>query len=185
MLNQIIRALGFLEGASAITCDSCGKRKKGQYWESDDLPGKKFCTKKCVDLFGSEKFQCAQCRDEFIGHYISSEDNPKIKYCSVDCSVASEPVEDYDLDKPIVVEEIFTDNEYIKKNLYIRVFRYGAVNSKESSWWQTEAVNINNEDKEYPDAELFTEQDAKDKAIAYAKKLAKRYKTNIINPIKS
>ena len=46
--------------------------------------------------------------DEFIGHYISSEDNPKIKYCSVDCSVASEPVEDYDIDKPIVVEEIIT-----------------------------------------------------------------------------
>ena len=88
MLNQIIRALGFLEGASAITCDSCGKRKKGQFWESDELPGKKFCTKKCVDLFGSEEYKCTQCGGEFIGHYISSKDNPKIKFCSNDCYLA-------------------------------------------------------------------------------------------------
>ena len=88
MLNQIIRALGFLEGTSAITCDTCGKRKKGKYWESEELPGKKFCTKKCVNLFGAEKYKCTQCGGEFIGDYIYSKDNPKLKFCSNDCYLA-------------------------------------------------------------------------------------------------
>ena len=151
MLNQIIRALGFLEGANAITCDSCGKRKKGQFWESDELPGKKFCTKRCLN--------------EYIAN---------IEY---------EAVDDYDIDKPIVVEEILTEDEHIKKNMIIRVMRFGAVNSKESSWWRASATDLNDDDKIMKGGDLFTDKDAKEKAIAHAKKLAKRYKTNIIKII--
>jgi len=67
--------------------------------------------------------------------------------------------------------------------MIIRVMRFGAVNSKESSWWRASATDLNDDDKIMKGGDLFTDKDAKEKAIAHAKKLAKRYKTNIIKII--
>ena len=88
MLNNIIRLLGLLEKGSrgsGIVCDTCGKNKRGKYWESDDLPGKTFCTKKCINLYGSEEYTCFHCKGEYIGEYQYIKEDPNKKFCSTNC----------------------------------------------------------------------------------------------------
>ena len=89
MFGKLARLFGMLEKASTptITCDTCGKRKKGQFWTNDELPGKQFCTKKCVNLYGEAEYTCTQCGGDFIGGGLEMKDDPNMRFCSNDCGV--------------------------------------------------------------------------------------------------
>ena len=146
---------------------------------------------RAFDLLGVFDTECDNCGRKKSGKYWVNDNYSGKKFCIKKClneyidRKEYEAVDTYDIDKPIVVEEIITKDEHIKKNMYIQVFRYGAVNSKKASWWQVSAVNLNNEDKINPGGDLFTDEEAKEKAIEYAKKLTKRYKTNVIKIIEN
>jgi len=105
MFGKLARLFGMLEKASrpnssqaekikfvdrmpTITCDNCGKVKKGHFYKDIiDSPGKKFCTRSCRSKYNTITFKCDQCgkqktvhphRSRFHGH--------SKKFCTKRCA---------------------------------------------------------------------------------------------------
>ena len=85
-------AFNLLEAATAGSCDFCGNRLKKTYWYNDDIRGKSFCKKTCLNKYHKLILQrddkgCSLCgkKTKSLKYYEDSVNKNK-KYCKIKCA---------------------------------------------------------------------------------------------------